>query len=194
MEHVVFYTGLDSTSQFRRVPSLDEAVRFVESLRNGEGVDDSVVFAMTQVPLRFQTYYRVELPTDASSAAADTATKPPVEPARDEPAPAVEPPPLTDALTAAPAPDLGTAPVAQPRTEAPVEVEAPAAAPDVVPPPVVESVPEQVFEPAPEPTATPEMPAIEAITPAPVLPDASGDVVEPSANGKPNRGLGFFAR
>lgn len=70
MEHVVFFTGADGAAQYRRTPSLEEAVRFVEHLRNVEGVEDSRVFSMTEVPLAFKTVYRVEIPgqTDAMPA------------------------------------------------------------------------------------------------------------------------------
>lgn len=70
MEHVVFFTGADGAAQYRRTPSLEEAVRFVEHLRNVEGVEDSRVYAMTEVPLSFKTVYRVEIPgqTDATPA------------------------------------------------------------------------------------------------------------------------------
>jgi hypothetical protein len=62
VEHVVFFTGADGAALFRRMPSLEEAVRFVEHLRNVEGVEDSRVFGMTEVPLQFKTVYRVEIP------------------------------------------------------------------------------------------------------------------------------------
>jgi hypothetical protein len=62
VEHVVFFTGADGAALFRRMPSLEEAVRFVEHLRNVEGVEDSRVFALTEVPLQFKTVYRVEIP------------------------------------------------------------------------------------------------------------------------------------
>ena len=198
MEHVVFYTGPDSAPQFRRVPSLDEAVRYVESLRNGEGVDDSVVFAMTEVPLRFQTYYRVELPSEGSAAPAA------------EPAPAVEGSPAVDpAPLADPAPvDVLAEPAAAPTPLEPIAFEPIVVAEPVVAEaastetavtesgPAVAVVPEPAPEPVAEVTLAPEMPTIEAITPAPLLPDAAttAEEAEPSANGKPNRGMGFFAR
>ncbi|MCA1823654.1 MAG: hypothetical protein ABR520_13095 [Mycobacteriales bacterium] len=62
MEHVVFYTGRDGAPAFRRVPSLDEAVRLVEHVRNAEGIEDSQVFSLSAVPLSFKPYYRVEVP------------------------------------------------------------------------------------------------------------------------------------
>jgi hypothetical protein len=71
VEHVVFFTGADGVSQYRRTPSLEEAVRVVEHLRNVEGVEDSRVFELAEVPLAFKTVYRVEIPgvtTDAPAA------------------------------------------------------------------------------------------------------------------------------
>ncbi len=62
MEHVVFFPGPDGSSVFRRVASLDEAVAFVETLRNDSGVAEVSVYRLEPVPLAFRTYYRVELP------------------------------------------------------------------------------------------------------------------------------------
>ena len=179
MEHVVFYTGPDRAPAFRRTPSLDEAVRFVESLRNGEGIDDSKVYSLTEVPLRFQTYYRVEVPADVAAAATPGAPPPP--------APAAEQlaPPSASAFSAPPP--------AAPESLAPPE---PPAAPEVevVPPPP--HTPEPVFEPV----AVGEVGREAAAAPE-ALGDTSASAAgtesesgEGSSNGKPNRGLGFFAR
>lgn len=62
MEHVVFFPAADDTPQFRRVPTLQDAVALVEQLRNVEGVQDVNVHALHEVPLSFKTYYRVEVP------------------------------------------------------------------------------------------------------------------------------------
>lgn len=65
MEHVVFFPAPDGSPAFRRVASLDEAVRLVEHLRNVEGVSSVSVHSLTEVPLAFRAYYRVEVPADA---------------------------------------------------------------------------------------------------------------------------------
>jgi hypothetical protein len=65
MEHVVFFPAHDGSPAFRRVASLEEAVRLVEHLRNTEGVDTVSVHALTEVPLAFKAYYRVEMPGEA---------------------------------------------------------------------------------------------------------------------------------
>lgn len=63
MEHVVFFPAPDGTPAFRRLASLEEAVRLVEHLRNVEGVSSVSVHALTEVPLSFRAYYRVEVPS-----------------------------------------------------------------------------------------------------------------------------------
>ena len=67
MEHVVFFPAADGSPAFRRVPSLDEAVRLVEHLRNVEGLSTVGVHALTEVPLAFRAYYRVEVPSQAAA-------------------------------------------------------------------------------------------------------------------------------
>ena len=62
MEHVVFFPAPDGTPAFRRLASIDDAARFVEHLRNVENVSEASVHTMTEVPLSFKAWYRVELP------------------------------------------------------------------------------------------------------------------------------------
>ncbi|MCU1624540.1 MAG: hypothetical protein JWL79_3385 [Frankiales bacterium] len=62
MEHVVFFPAHDGTPAFRRVSSLEEAVRLVEHLRNVEGVTELSVHSLTEIPLAFKAIYRVEVP------------------------------------------------------------------------------------------------------------------------------------
>ena len=51
MEHVVFYPAACGVPAFRRVSSLDEAVNFVEHLRNVENITDFSVHELTPVQL-----------------------------------------------------------------------------------------------------------------------------------------------
>src|ERR1700761_7648842 len=80
MEHVVFSAAQDGAGEeFRRVASLEEAVRVVEHLRNDLGITDPSVFALTPVPVAFRTYYRVEVPgLDESEAPEADLELPPV--------------------------------------------------------------------------------------------------------------------
>ena len=176
MEHVVFFTGPDRSPQFRRTPSLDEAVRFVESLRNGEGIDDSKVYSLTEVPLRFQTYYRVEVPADAAPSA------PPQAPPAAEAAPAAP----AEAPQAAAAEPTAFAPVEAPSAQAGATFESVAAGAEA-------STAGQAAEQVAVETLPPP-PAVETLEPQPDgLTGAEGESAD-GPNGKPHRGLGFFAR
>ena len=95
MEHVVFFPGPDGAPSFRRLPALEDAVRFVEHLRNVENVSEVSVYALSSVPLAFRPYYRVEVP--AGEAAVEAApvipspAEPVAEPVAEVPAPEGEP-------------------------------------------------------------------------------------------------------
>ena len=66
MEHVVFFPAHDGSPAFRRVANLEDAVRLVEHLRNVEGINEVSCHALTEVPLAFRAYYRVEVPEAAA--------------------------------------------------------------------------------------------------------------------------------
>jgi hypothetical protein len=79
VEHVVFFPAPDGTPAFRRFGTVDDAARFVEHLRNVENVGGASVHALTEVPLAFKAWYRVELPAVGSEAPASEVS--PEEPA-----------------------------------------------------------------------------------------------------------------
>ena len=100
MPHMVIYRSADGKPGYHQVEALDEAVRFVEHLRNSEGVNESRIFAMSEVPIEFKTYYRVEVAVgDEAGAAPATAEAAPAA----APAPAPAPAPAAAAPAAAPA-------------------------------------------------------------------------------------------
>ena len=72
MEHVVFFPAHDGSPAFRRVGTLEDAVRLVEHLRNVEGVAEVSCHSLTEVPLAFRAYYRVEVPAGADVPAQQT--------------------------------------------------------------------------------------------------------------------------
>src|SRR3954466_1398860 len=80
VEHVVFFPAHDGSPAFRRVASLEEAVRLVEHLRNVEGVSEVSCHALTEVPLAFRAYYRVEVPVGADAASMPAMPAMPVMP------------------------------------------------------------------------------------------------------------------
>jgi hypothetical protein len=68
VEHVVFFPAPDGTPAFRRLATVDDAARFVEHLRNVENVSEASVHTLTEVPLAFKTWYRVEIPNSSENA------------------------------------------------------------------------------------------------------------------------------
>jgi hypothetical protein len=109
-EHVVFFPGADGSPAFRRMSSLQEAVDFVEHLRNEKGVTEVSVFALTAVPLAFRTVYRVEVtgsvpapaaPVEAVAAQQVFVPAPAAEPVAEAAEPGAEPVPA--GVSAAPA-------------------------------------------------------------------------------------------
>jgi hypothetical protein len=90
MEHVVFFPGPDAAPGFRRFSSLDEAVRFVEHLRNAEGVAEASVHMLTPVPVAFRAYYKVEV-SPGEMPAEPFAAEPFVAEVPEQPAAPVEP-------------------------------------------------------------------------------------------------------
>ena len=98
MEHVVFFPAHDGSPAFRRVASLEDAVRLVEHLRNAEGVTEVSVHALTEVPLSFKAVYRVEIP-----GAAPAVEAPATAPVAEAPAVVEAPAPVVEAPVEAPA-------------------------------------------------------------------------------------------
>ncbi len=93
VEHVVFFPSSDGTPAFRRLPSFEEAVRLVEHLRNVEGVEHVTVHSLTEIPLAFRAYYRVEVPAshEAPAVIAEVPVQAPVVEVPVVAVPAVEP-------------------------------------------------------------------------------------------------------
>jgi hypothetical protein len=125
VEHVVFYPGAEGAA-FKRVASLEDAVRLVEHLRNVEGVAEVSVHSLTEVPMAFKAYYKVEVPgaaaaePEAAPAAEPEPAEAPAEPvaveaaapeAAAEEVPAVEPVGPTAEAPAQDAPDASAEPV-----------------------------------------------------------------------------------
>ena len=61
MQHVVRYTTVEGRDGTHFTDTLDEAVAFVERVRNVEEASDVRLFSMTQVPVSFRTYYQVQV-------------------------------------------------------------------------------------------------------------------------------------
>ena len=75
MSYMVNFRSSEGKPGYHPTDTLEEAVRFVEHLRNQEQVDDARVWRLQEVPLEVKTYYKVEVVTaapDTGPARADT--------------------------------------------------------------------------------------------------------------------------
>ena len=83
MSFMVNFRSAEGKPGYHPTDSLEEAVRFVEHLRNQEQVTDARVWRLQEVPLEVKTYYKVVVPSGvpAPAAASAPATGPGPEPA-----------------------------------------------------------------------------------------------------------------
>lgn len=78
---MVIFRSPDGKPGYHQAETLEEAVAFVERLRNADGVTDARVFRMDEVAIEFQVYYRVAVagatPADTASATSPEPDAPP---------------------------------------------------------------------------------------------------------------------
>ncbi|MEO7836490.1 MAG: hypothetical protein ABIS21_02475 [Acidimicrobiales bacterium] len=91
MSHMVMFRSAEGKAGYHQTESLDEAIGFVEHLRNQEQVPDARVFRMEEVEIEIKTYYKVEVaprkvsaPRSAASAPVPPAAPPAAAPAREK--------------------------------------------------------------------------------------------------------------
>lgn len=77
MSFMVNFRSAEGKPGYHPTDSLEEAVRFVEHLRNQEQVTDARVWRLHEVPLEVKTYYKVVVPSGAPA----STPAPPAEPA-----------------------------------------------------------------------------------------------------------------
>ena len=61
MPHMVIFRSADGKPGYHQAESLDDAIRFVEHLRNNEQVSEARIFRLAEVPIEVKTYYKVEV-------------------------------------------------------------------------------------------------------------------------------------
>ena len=61
MAHMVIFRRPDGKPGYHQADGVDDAIRFVEMLRNQEKVTDARIFRMEEVPIEIRTYYKVEV-------------------------------------------------------------------------------------------------------------------------------------
>lgn len=61
MSHMVIFRSSEGKAGYHQAEGLDEAVRFVERLRNSENVEQARIFKMEEVSFEYRPYFRVEV-------------------------------------------------------------------------------------------------------------------------------------
>lgn len=85
---MVIFRSPDGKPGYHQAETLEEAVAFVERVRNEDSVTDARVFRMDEVAIEFKVYYRVEVAGEAPTAVAvpDVPASADVAPTADAPA------------------------------------------------------------------------------------------------------------
>jgi hypothetical protein len=91
---MVIFRDADGKPGYHQADALEDAVHFVEELRNERQVSETRVFAMQEVPIEFKSYWRVEVM--ASEPEPEPSTPPPPPPAPPVVAVAVAPTPVSE--------------------------------------------------------------------------------------------------
>ncbi len=131
-QHMVIFQNPDGDPGYNQFESIEEAVSFVETIRNDQGIDSIRIFELSEVKFDLKPYYKVELqalsagsPSSSASSpsassgtpsssplsssapsapAAPSAPSTPASPIGSDPAPAPAPSPAPSAPAPAPAP------------------------------------------------------------------------------------------
>ena len=68
MSFLVNFRSAEGKPGYHPADTLEEAIRFVEHLRNQEQVTDARVWRLQEVPLEVKTYYKVVVPSGSAAA------------------------------------------------------------------------------------------------------------------------------
>jgi hypothetical protein len=66
--HMVVFTSAEGRPSYYQTETLDDAIKFVERVRNTEGVEDAKLYRMAEIPLQVKTYVKVELASEGGIA------------------------------------------------------------------------------------------------------------------------------
>lgn len=73
VSHMVIFRSSEGKAGYHQAEGLDEAVRFVERLRNSENVEQARIFKMEEVSFEYRPYFRVAVAGAAPAPAAASA-------------------------------------------------------------------------------------------------------------------------
>lgn len=61
MSNMVIFQTADGSPGYNQFEAVDEAVRFIEKLRNEQGIEGARMFALEEIKYQLKPYYKVEL-------------------------------------------------------------------------------------------------------------------------------------
>ena len=67
MPHMVIFRSGEGKAGYHQADALEDAIRFVERLRNCENVEQARIFRMEEVRFEYRPYFRVEVGAASSS-------------------------------------------------------------------------------------------------------------------------------
>lgn len=152
-QHMVIFQNPEGDPGYNQFESIEEAVSFVEKIRNEQNIDSIRIFELDEVKFDLKPYYKVEL------LALKAGSPAPAPAPAAAPAPAPAPAPAAPAPAPAPAPAAAPAPAPEP-APAPAEPASPFAAPS-------SPEPSSGFPPPSSAPAAPTPPADEPEDPQP---------------------------
>ncbi|RIK06339.1 MAG: hypothetical protein DCC48_07910 [Acidobacteria bacterium] len=117
---MVIFQTVEGSPGYHQSEALDDAVQFVERLRNEQGIESARIFSMEEVEFDFKPYFRVELGASQASQAQppENAPAPPAQAPAPGPTPP-SPPPLPERPSAESEPAPPPPPPAPPTPERP---------------------------------------------------------------------------
>jgi hypothetical protein len=59
--HMVVFTSAEGRPSYYQTETLEDGLKFIERVRNNEGVEDAKLYRMSEIPLQVRTYVKVEL-------------------------------------------------------------------------------------------------------------------------------------
>ena len=87
MSHMVIFRSSDGKTGYHQAEVLEEAVHYVERIRNADGVEQARIFRLEEIRFEFRPYFHVQV---ADSAPAAEAVEALAEVEADVPQPAVD--------------------------------------------------------------------------------------------------------
>lgn len=155
---MVIFENRDGHPGYNQFDSVEAAVRFVEDLRNNQGIEKFQIFELNEVKFELKQVYKVELKalTSGSHPGPDPATARPAGAQAPTPPPAAGTPPRAETPprpASVPTPPSAQTPPPPPAPE-PARPTAPPPGAATQPPPAAQPVP-----PADKPAGKPEQPA-----------------------------------